>query len=71
MELKKEEEEEEEDKINLKQITKEQAKQLLSKKYWNWDRIDQWVESLPQVQEYLKNKNNDNSNLNLKNEKES
>jgi hypothetical protein len=70
MELKKEEEEEE-DKINLKQITKEQAKQLLSKKYWNWDRIDQWVESLPQVQEYLKNKNNDNSNLNLKNEKES
>jgi len=36
------------------QITQAQAKQLLAKKYWNWEKITAWVDSLPQVQEIKK-----------------
>jgi len=36
------------------QITQAQAKQLLAKRYWNWEKITAWVESLPQVQELKK-----------------
>jgi len=38
----------------LGQITQTQARQLLAKRYWNWDKITAWVESLPQIQELKK-----------------
>jgi len=36
------------------QITQAQAKQLLSKRYWSWEKISSWIETLPQVQELRK-----------------
>lgn len=39
------------------QITQAQARQLLARRYWNYEKIDQWVESLPQIQDMKKNKN--------------
>jgi len=32
-------------------LTPQQIRQMLAKKYWNFEKIEQWVESLPQVQE--------------------
>lgn len=48
------EDEEYESGYPMGQITQAQAKQLLSKRYWNYEKITQWVESLPQVQEIRK-----------------
>lgn len=44
------------------QLTTSQTKQVLAKKYWNYDKISAWVESLPQVQEYRKQQQNPSEN---------
>jgi len=36
------------------QITQAQAKKLLAKRYWSWEKISAWVDTLPQVQELKK-----------------
>ena len=36
------------------QITMEQARNMMAKRYWNFERIDEWVESLPTTIEVRK-----------------
>ena len=37
-------------------IPPEVVKSILARRYWNYDKIGQWVESLPQVQELRREK---------------
>jgi len=41
-------------------ITPQQARQILSKKYWNYEKISAWVETLPQIQEKRRQEKTDN-----------
>jgi len=50
------------------QITREQAQQLLSKRFWNWQKIEEWIESLPQIQELKKQGHSSQSELNYQQE---
>lgn len=39
------------------QITQQQAKQLLAKRFWTYEKIGDWVESLPQMKELRRQEN--------------
>eukprot|EP01116_Phalansterium_solitarium_P008651 TRINITY_DN2259_c0_g1_i5.p1 TRINITY_DN2259_c0_g1~~TRINITY_DN2259_c0_g1_i5.p1 ORF type:complete len:143 (+),score=7.56 TRINITY_DN2259_c0_g1_i5:249-677(+) len=41
-----------EEPLHYKELTIQQRKEILGPGYWRYEHVEQWVEELPQVQEY-------------------